>query len=170
MRLEKMLAGGDLRSIGQSKSVLERIKAEEDFDELFSYLFHEDRRVVMRAADAVEKVSINHPEYLTKYRTDILELCNSAENKELKWHLALLLPRLQPTGKEFTKAWNLLASWVRDQSNSKIVRVNSLQALFELMKQQKELTAEFTSTLQELEKEDIPSINARIKNLRRQIK
>jgi hypothetical protein len=46
----------------------------------------------MRAADAIEKITLQHPEYLVKYKDDLLELCYVAKHKELKWHLALLIP------------------------------------------------------------------------------
>jgi hypothetical protein len=45
--------------------------------------------------------------------------------------------------------------------------VNSIQALFEIMKQKKEFVKEFDETLSELEEENIPSLNARIKKLKK---
>lgn len=61
MQLEKILAGGDLRSIGKSNSVAGKIKTQNDFDKLFECLFHKDRHVVMWAADAIEKITIHNP-------------------------------------------------------------------------------------------------------------
>src|SRR6185369_7114070 len=98
---EKILSGGDLRSIGNSNSVILKIKNQSDFDGLFKYLFHKDRIVVMRSADSIEKITINNPKYLTKHRKEIIGLCNVAKDKELKWHLALLLPRLNLESNEF---------------------------------------------------------------------
>ena len=56
-RFEKILSGGDLRSIGQSNSVALTGLSKEDFNELFDCLFSKNRVVVMRAADAIEKIS-----------------------------------------------------------------------------------------------------------------
>jgi hypothetical protein len=163
---EKILSGGDLRSIGKSNSVILKIQTQNDFDELFQCLFHEDRLVVMRAADTIEKITINNTQYLAKHKDAIIKLCNVAMDKELKWHLALLIPRLNLDAKEFDKAWNTLTKWAKDKTNSRIVRVNSIQGLFEMKKQKGELEKDFSLTLTELGKENIPSINARIRQLK----
>ena len=163
---EKILSGGDLRSIGKSNSVVSEIRNQKDFDQLFDYIFHSDRIVVMRVADAIEKVTIENPNYLKKHKKNIFELCDIANNKELKWHLALLIPRLTLDSDEFGKAWETLTIWAKDKTNSNIVRVNSVQALFELVKQQNELDKDFELTITELEKENIPSIKARIRKLK----
>jgi hypothetical protein len=68
-----------------------------------------------------------------------------------------------------TKAWKLLTNWALDKNNSRIVRVNSIQGLFEMLKENNELTQDFDLTLTELEKEDIPSINARIRSIKNKI-
>lgn len=167
MQFEKILSGGDLRSIGRSNSILPAIKNQIDFDELFQHLFHKERLVVMRAADTIEKITLQNPQYLTKHKIEIIDLCKLAQDKELKWHLALLIPRLPLDPKEFGFAWDTLTKWAKDKRNSRIVRVNSIQGLFELMKLKCELEKEFKLTLSELEKENIPSINARIRKIRK---
>ncbi|MHB1688457.1 MAG: hypothetical protein ACYCVH_13940 [Ignavibacteriaceae bacterium] len=167
--LVKLLQGGDLRSIGQSNKVVALIDNQEKFDELFQFLFHSDRKVVMRTADAIEKITIDNKAFLKKHKKKIIGLCNVAKDKELKWHLALLISRLHLDIKEFGKVWDTLTTWAKDKKNSRIVRVNSIQGLFEMMKQENELEKDFILTLFELEKENIPSINARIKNIRKQI-
>ena len=95
LQLQQLLSGGDLRSVGNVDSVIAQIKSQEDFDELFLYLFHPDRLVVMRAADAIEKIAAEKPSYLMKHKNQIIELCYSAFRKEVRWHLALLIPRLR---------------------------------------------------------------------------
>lgn len=164
---EKFLFGGDLRSIGKSNLVVSFIKNQKDFDDLFEYIFHKDRIIVMRTADVIEKITIENPEYLTKYKNRIIDLCTIAEDKELKWHLALLVPRLPLDSKEFGKAWDTLTNWANDKTNSRIVRVNSIQGLHEMLKHKNELTEDFSLTITHLEEENIPSINARIRKLRK---
>ena len=168
-QLEKILAGDDLRSIGKSNSVVAKIQSQNDFDELFKYLFHKSRLVVMRAAEAIEKITINNPQYMVKRKKNIFELCDTAKNKELKWHLALLLPRLCLDNKELDRAWSILTNWAKDKKNSRILRVNSIQGLFELLSLNGDLIRDFKLTLTEVEKENIPSINARIRRIKKQI-
>ncbi|KAB1158131.1 hypothetical protein [Flavobacterium luteum] len=163
---DKILSGGDLRSIGKSNSVILKIQTQDDFDELFKCLFHNDRHVVMRAADAIEKITSNNQEYLTNHKKEILDLCDVSIDKELKWHLALLIPRLHLSSEEFGRSWNTLTNWAKDKTNSRIVRVNSIQALFEMKQRENELENDFNLTLTEVETEKIPSINARIRKLK----
>ncbi len=163
----KLLAGRDLRSIGESNSIVSAITDHNSFDMLFKCLFHHDRIVVMRAADAIEKVTIDKPFYLQRHKKEILELSKNVEAKELKWHLALLIPRLHLEQEELGWVWDLLTRWAHDKTNSRIVRVNSIQALFEIVKYEKELVNDFNLTLEELERGNIPSINARIRIIRK---
>jgi hypothetical protein len=164
--LEKLLSGGDLRSAGNSHLIVSGIKNQQDFDELFKFLFHANRLLVMRAADAIEKISAGHPEYLASKKKAIIELGITAKNKELKWHLAQLFSRLPLDAKEFNRVWGILSDWLTDKSNSKIVRVNSFQSLYELAKQKEIMKKDLSLIVRELERECIPSINARIKKLK----
>ena len=78
---KKILSGGNLRSIGKSNTVILKINSQNDFDELFKYLFPENRLIVMRAADAIEKITLNNPQYLTKL---ILKLLSYATLQKIK--------------------------------------------------------------------------------------
>ena len=139
MSLDKLLSGGDLRSVGASNAAVVKIRDQRDFDGLFTCLFYDDRIVVMRAADAIEKITKQHPGYLTKYKEILLSLCSTAKNKELKWHLALLLPRLNLNEKETSTALKILMTWLSDRKESRIVRVNSLQSIYEMVCTKKKL-------------------------------
>lgn len=161
---EKLLSGGDLRSIGRSKSVIQKINSQDDFDKLFKFLFHPDRIVVMRAADTIEKITASKAGYLDKHKGKIFELCSHVANKELMWHLAQLLPRLKLDSMEITEARNTLRKWATDKSSSRIVRVNSLQAFYDLA--EKYNYAVDNHLINKLEKENIPSIRARIKKIK----
>jgi len=165
-RLIKYLKGGDLRSIADVNKVVSIIKTQENFDELFQYLFTNDRLVVMRTADAVEKITLQKPEYLTEYKQDIINLINTSVDKELKWHLALISSRLDLSTEEIGTVWNKLTQWAKDKKESKIVRVNSIQTLFDLVKKNKELKKDFDLTILGIEAENIPSINARLRKLK----
>jgi hypothetical protein len=165
---KEILLGGDLRSIGKSNAVVLKINNQNDFDELFKYLFYANRLIVMRAIDAIEKITIINPQYLTNHTNEIIELCEMAKNKELKWHLALLMPRLNLKNMAFENAWDTLTVWAQDKNNSRIVRVNSIQGLYEMTMPQSNTEKDFWQIVDEIEKENIPSINARINNIRKQ--
>ena len=164
-KFQEILKGGDLRSIGKANEIVTMVNTQNDFDELFIGLNHSDRKVVMRTADAIEKITLDKSDYLQKHKTELLNLCQIAKDIELKWHLVLLVSRLSLTKKELGNTWDLLTKWATDKKESKIVRVNSIQGLFNLLQQNHELSQDFNLTLSEIEKEKIPSLNARIKKL-----
>jgi hypothetical protein len=120
----------------------------------------------MRSVDAIEKITIENSGYLSKHKKRVLLLCTTAKDKELKWHLALIVTRIKLSEKEFGKVWQTLTNWATDKNESKIVRVNSIQGLDNLLPQNQELRQDFEITLNELEGENIPSITARIKKLK----
>lgn len=165
-QFEKLLSGGDLRSIGKSNAVVLKVHNQNDFDKLFKCLFHKERIIAMRAADAIEKLTREFSSYLTKYKKALLELCTMVKTKELKWHLALLIPRLNLSEKENESAWQILARWALDKDESKIVRVNSIQTLYEIVNKEKAFTKSFELFSDEIERQNIPSINARIRKLK----
>ena len=121
----------------------------------------------MRTADAIEKVTLRKPEYLLKYKPELLQLLTTADNIEFKWHLAQLIPRLELTEHELANAWLCLTAWATDQRESKIVRVNALQALFDLLQFEPGLLATYEAILAQVETEHVPSINARLKKIRK---
>jgi hypothetical protein len=163
--LKKYLIGGDLRSIGAVEKIVPLIKNQKIFDELFKHMFSEDRLIVMRAADATEKITIKNPIYLTKHKSSLLKLFETARDKELKWHLATLISRIELSAEELKRISARLFKWAKDKSESKIVRVNSLQSLYYLSHQHKEIREDYKKIIKVIEKENIPSLSARIKKI-----
>lgn len=104
----------------------------------------------MRAADAIEKVTLKYPDFLQKYKTSLLTFCRTAVDAELKWHLALLVSRLSLTNRELRSTWTKLTKWATDRKESRIIRVNSVQGLFNLLRQNSELLQDFRLTLSEI--------------------
>jgi hypothetical protein len=166
--LGKILGGTDLRSIGNSNTVAAAINNQAEFDRLFKFLFDQSRHVIMHAADAVEKVSGKNPGYLADHKKELIQLIKTATTIELQWHLALMISRVYLTGNEAGIVCRKLSEWVLDKRQSRIVRVNSLQSLFDLSKQHPRFQKLFGAIVATLEEERVPSIAARIRKLRKQ--
>jgi hypothetical protein len=167
--LIEKLKGGDLRSVQGVSKIIEQIKTPKEFNNLFKGLFHTDRLVAMRSADAIEKITLSRPEYLQPHKSELLKLLTSAKHIELKWHMAQLVVRVKLNAEEAGAVWDILTQWALTKKESRIVRVFSLQGLFDLLKQFPELKTDFEQTLATLEKEPIPSIAARIRILRKKL-
>ncbi|MFN8674382.1 MAG: hypothetical protein U0457_20170 [Candidatus Sericytochromatia bacterium] len=160
------LREGDLRSIGKVKLLIEEIRNQTDFDELFCYLYSDERLIKMRAIDAIEKITISNSHYLVKHKKEILDFFKLNNNIEFKWHLALIIPRLDLLDIEIISIWNILKSWASNKKESKIVRVNSIQALSMLLLKNNSLEEDYNSIINEILLENIPSIKARIKKIK----
>lgn len=165
-RFSEILQDGDLRSIGRANDVVTMVNSQEEFDELFLELKNCDRKIVMRTADAIEKITFHHSDFLKNHKIELLDLLQTSKHIELKWHLALLITRIELDEKEFELAWNILTKWAKDRKESRIVRVNSIQSLFDLLKHKPELQNDFHLLLTSVEKENISSLNARIRKIK----
>jgi hypothetical protein len=162
----KMLSGEDLRSVGNSNAVVKETNTQQGFDDLFDLVFHKERVIAMRAADAIEKITVNRPQFLKGHKNALLSLLLNAEDIEIKWHVAMLVARLKLTRTELKKAWERLKFWALDKNESRIVRVNSIQALFDLLKQADSVApADLLQIVDQVSKENIPSVKARLKRL-----
>lgn len=161
-----LLLGKDLRTIKQNSIVVRAVSDQNSFDELFSLVFHRERPLVLRAVDAVEKVTSKKPEYLIPHKEQLLAVLKSADHKELKWHIAQLIPRVELDKRELAEVWHILTYWALNKNESKIVRVNSLQGLWDLSKLHPEFKKDLDKTIQTMEHELIPSIQARIRKIK----
>ena len=162
----ELLAGNDLRSLGKSSEIISLINDQNSFDKLFSYLYSNDRTIVMKTIDLIEKITLEHKEYLQKYKLEIIKLSEEVKNIELKWHLAQIIVRIEFTNVEIKRVWKTLAKWILNQKESKIVRVNSLQSLYEISKISNKYEIELIKIIKQLKQDNISSINARIKKLK----
>ena len=165
-RFTKELLGNDLRSAGNTK-VVDSVTDQESFDELFELVFHHERPLVMKAVDAVEKITLKNAHYLKPHRAQLLGILASADHKELKWHIAQLITRIQLDKKELIKVWHVLKYWALNRNESKIVRVNSLHGLYELSREHHQLRSDYQKIVATMRHEKVPSIQARIRKLER---
>lgn len=125
------LAGGDRRSIGRSHEVVAEVLADPSlFDAVFQGMLAPDPLLRMRAADAVEKITITRPEHLRPYKQALTEKIANVDQKEVRWHFARMCPRLPLTAKERRQVAETLTGYLHD--HSKIVKTFAMQALADL--------------------------------------
>ncbi len=161
--LEK-LTGGDRRSIGRSNEVVAEVLAEPClFDALFEGLLDADPLVRMRSADAVEKITVSHPEYLQPFKKRLLEQIASNEQPEVRWHIAQLIPRLALTPEERSRAVVILEGYLADRSS--IVKTFAMQTLADLAEQDASLKATIVPLLGTLARQGTPAMQSRGRKL-----
>ncbi len=136
--LLERLEGGDLRSIGESNRLVEEVlKRPARFPTVIAAMMGENRLVRMRAADAAEKITVQRPELLRPFKAEILDLAAHSAEKEMRWHMAQMLPRLELTPAERKRALEILFGYLKDGSS--IVRTFSMQALADFAMQDRRL-------------------------------
>lgn len=160
-----VLEKGDLRTTGEVDTVVKRVlRKSKEFDVLFPLLTHQNPAVRMRAADAVEKISIVRPDLLTKYKKTIFRIAEHPQ-QEVRWHIAQLFPRLKLSQKEMVYVEFILNKYLVN-TKSNIVRVNCLQALTDLALQRKLDRAKIKRTIRFfMDEVGTPSIRTRGKKL-----
>lgn len=156
-----LLKGNDLRSIGKSNEVVNLVTSDPAlFEEVFNGIFHEDKVIRARCADAVEKVSRKFPEYIQKRKSVILKNLKAYNQKEVIWHIASMLGVLKLTPKENKTVTEQLYKWL-ESSDSIIVKVMCMQTLSDFAMRNKKL---IKSVRDEIERQMItgaPAIKAR---------
>jgi HEAT repeat protein len=131
--------------------------------ELFECLWDEDPIVRMRAADAAEKIIVTRSALLKPHKLEFLGLLDEAGQIELRWHLALLAPRLALTGPEGVRVAAALQRYLEDRSS--IVKTFALQGLADLAGQDPRLRETVRRTLEQGLRTGTAAMKARTRKL-----
>jgi len=160
----RKLEGGDRRSIGRSEEVVSDVLENPDlFSELITGLAVPNVIVRMRASDAIEKISLMHPEYLWPFKSFLIEQAAISDQKEVRWHLAQILPRLKLNQEERQQVVDILLSYFSDGSS--IVKTFAMQALADIAKQSPNYRPSVLARLRELTVVGTPAMKARGRKL-----
>ncbi len=162
--LLKRLTGGDRRSIGNSLEVAADVLANPKlFPDLFSGMLSDDPIVRMRAADAVEKVTVHNPILLQSLKKKLLTKVALINQQEIRWHAAQLFSRVEWTRAERTRLIAILQEYLKDKSS--IVRTFAMQALGDIALKDAKLKPSIVKQLKDLTETGTPAMKARGKKL-----
>jgi hypothetical protein len=162
--LDRALRGGDRRSIGNANRVAARVlKDHHLLPKLIECLWSDDPIVRMRSADAAEKVSLKKPHLLEPFKSELLGLATEATQSELRWHLALMLPRLGLSVAERKRARGTLRNYLNDHSS--IVKTCAIQGIAELARGDAALEIETIEFLETASLTGTPAMRARSRKL-----
>ncbi len=166
--LLKKLAGGDRRSIGKSDEVVADVLAEPSlFGVLIAGMQNDDPLIRMRAADAAEKITVEHPEYLQPHKKTLIDKISVISQQEVRWHLVQMFPRLEVSAAERRQIFDILLSFLDDKS--KIVQTFSLQAMTDLAMLDNTLRHRVIEILRIKINVGSPAVSGRAKKLLKQI-
>ncbi len=159
-----MLEGKDRRSIGRANEVARLVlRQPRRLRELIECLWNENPVLRMRAADAAEKVSAKKPRLLDRHKAELLGLLAETEQIELRWHLALMVPRLRLSATERQRAAAALQRYLDDRSS--IVKTFALQGLADLARNDLALQSKVKQLLEAALQSGTPAMKARARKL-----
>jgi hypothetical protein len=162
--LALLLKGGDRRSLGRTKLVVKlALKNAKLFPQLLECMWSDNPVLRMRVADAAEKISRQKPELLHPFKVELLGLAEESTQQEVRWHLALMIPRLELNSIERRRAVVRLKEYLQDRSS--VVKTHALQGLSELAKEDEELLAEVLEVIAEASRNGTAAMKARARQL-----
>lgn len=158
------LSGGDRRSIKGVPEIVAKVLARPAlFPIVFDGMSAADATLRMRCADAIEKITIERPEYLTPYTKRLIQLAALAEQPEVRWHLAQLFSRLKLTAAQRRRVAEILNAYLCDAS--RIVKTFAMQALADIAVQDAQLRPPIVAQLKKLTRTGSPAMRARGRKL-----
>jgi len=163
-QIRAMLSGGDRRSIGRVAEIIDLISHHpKTISFLIDCLWDGDACVCMRAADALEKISCKQGTLLQPHTDQLLGLLAETTQQEVRWHLAVILPRLHLTGSECRRVAQILHSYLEDRSS--IVKTFAMQGLADLTNQYPSLGPTVLELIRVLTRTGTPAMRARGRKL-----
>ncbi len=162
-----MLAGGDRRSTGRADELADAVLSDRiEVAAVYPAMFDEDAIVRMRAADTLEKISAQRPDFLRPYKHDLLDRLPDIVQPEVRWHVAQMLPRLALSPDERdTQAIPLLLSYLHDKS--RITQTFALQALADFATADHRLRPQVLPLIENAARTGSAAVRARCRHLLR---
>jgi hypothetical protein len=117
----------------------------------------------MRSADAAEKATRKHPEFLGHHKKELLGRMTETEQQELRWHLAVMVPRLSLNAKERRVVFAALNGYLGDCSS--IVKTFALQGLADLTTGDPALRGDVMEILRQSARSGTAAMKARSRKL-----
>lgn len=162
--LQEKLTGGDRRSIGRADEVVAQVLNDPAlFEVVFNGMLVDDLLVRMRCADAAEKITAEHPEYLRGYEERLINQVAGIDQQEVRWHVAQMLSRLEMSDEERALAVEILLGYLND--DSKIVKTFSMQTLADFAERDPNLRPQVMSLLKQLAETGSPAMKSRGRKL-----
>ena len=129
--LLKSLLGGDRRSVAGVERAVEAVLMQPALlAVLFDGLYSDDALLRMRCADAIEKVTAAHHDWLLPFKAALLGPLAAQTQEEVRSHVASLLARLPLSEGEARAVITLLLDYTNDTSS--IVKALAMQAMADI--------------------------------------
>ncbi len=161
--LIRLLSSADRRTVAGVDDAIARVERDPSlFRVLVRGVGNKSDVVRMRCADAIEKLSRTHAEWLKPHRAALLRAARVPQ-PEIRWHMAQLMPRMGLTPAQRAEAYEILLDYLADKSS--IVKTFAMQGLADLSEQDPRLLKRTMPLLEKLARTGTPAMRARGKRL-----
>jgi len=165
-KMLNLLNDGDQRTLGRvADAVRLAVGKPLHINELVDLLSHANPAVRMRAADALEKATVQHAPLLAPHKAYLITLIDAATQNEVRWHLAELVMRLDLHGDEISDLAVVFRRWFQ-HADSRIVRTAALQGMFDLAHKDLSLIDEALKMTEQALAGSIAALKARARKLK----
>lgn len=132
---EMLQVGGHANSLGRVNEVIDAVLQDSArLDELYVCMFHEDAWVRMRAADALEKICREHPDWLLPYIDKFADELHASTQPSIQWHLAQIYEQVELTDKQRRRVQEWLRLLLSTKDVDWIVAANAMDTLMKFTK------------------------------------
>lgn len=130
-----LAVGGKANSLGRVNDVIELVLGDQTrLEELYNCLFNEDAWIRMRAADALEKICRQHPDWLLPYIDRFSKELTSSSQASIQWHLAQIYREVNLTAQQKRFAISWLTNLLSTKEVDWIVAANAMDTLAQFAK------------------------------------
>jgi hypothetical protein len=158
----------DRRSIGRADDVVALVRRRPRLlGSLIECLWSDDPVLVARSANAAEKLSREMAARFQPWKDALLDLLATAQQSELRWQLALIVPRMNLTVHECRRAAAILESRLEDRTS--LVKTFAMQGLADLLRQDPSPRAAVLDLLRIHTRSGTPAMRARGRILLKQL-
>ncbi len=146
---EMLAVGGKSNSLGRVDEVIRLVLHDRSrLNELYECLFSDDAWSRMRAADALEKICREHPDWILPYVDRFPDELAISSQPSIQWHLAQIYNQIDLTDEQRRFAINWLKRLLSTKEVDWIVSANAMDTLVQFTKDGSFPTAEMSALLQ----------------------
>ncbi|HSD56011.1 MAG TPA: hypothetical protein VLA92_02560 [Candidatus Saccharimonadales bacterium] len=163
---EMLAAGGKANSLGRVNEVIEVVLQDRSrLAELYACLFDENAWIRMRAADALEKICRQYPDWIQPYVDEFFEELATSTQPSIQWHLAQMYREVDLTAKQKHTVIAWLKHLLSTTDVDWIVSANAMDTLVKFTKDGSVLEAEAVSLIKLQQKHKSKSVVRRADKL-----
>jgi hypothetical protein len=165
-----LAAGGKSNSLGRADEVIRLLLSDQSrLDELYRCLFDPDAWVRMRAADALEKICRDRPDWLLPYVDRFPGELAVSGQPSIQWHLAQIYRQVALTKAQKAFAIGWLEQLLSNPGVDWIVAANAMDTLVHFVREDAVPSADVVPVLELQQRHKSPAVVKRANKLLREL-